>query len=551
MIALLEAHRAGLFRRGHILNNIVAGVIVGIVAIPLAMAFAIASGAKPEQGLYTAIVAGLLTTTLGGTRLQISGPTGAFIAVLSGITAQYGIAGLQVATLMAGLILLVMGIAHMGAVIKYIPDPVIVGFTSGIGVIIWVGQWKDFFGLKPGADNGHFHDKLLHLVEAFPTLDLHTTGIALVSLGILIAGAKYLERIPGLRRVPAPLIALLVATGIQAIGHYPSVATIGSAYGGIPRSLPSLQFPDLSFSQVIQLVGPAFTIALLGAIESLLAAVVADGMAGTRHNSNQELIGQGIANLAAPLFGGFAATGAIARTATNIRNGATSPLAGIVHALTLILVIVLFAPYAASIPLCALSAILFFVAWNMSDVGHFARLARTAPRPDVAVLLLTFALTVFVDLVVAVNVGVVVAALFFMRRMAQSVNVEEDVAGGGNGGAAAASGPAAMPGVMVYRIDGPFFFGAAEKLEGVLDRVQSHVTTVVLRMGRVPFVDATGLATLSSIIVRFQKRQVRVVVCELQPNVERKLERAGVLATLGPDNVHADLASFNATLSRG
>lgn len=550
MIALLEAHRAGLFKRGHILNNVVAGVIVGIVALPLAMAFAIASGAKPEQGLYTAIVAGLLTTTLGGTRLQISGPTGAFIAVLSGITAQYGIAGLQVATLMAGLILLVMGIAQMGAVIKYIPDPVIVGFTSGIGVIIWIGQWKDFFGLKPAADNGHFHDKLLQLIEAFPTIDLHTTVIALIALGILIGGAKYLERIPGLRRVPAPLIALLVATGIQAVGHYPSVATIGSAYGGIPRSLPSLQFPDLTLSQVIQLVGPAFTIALLGAIESLLAAVVADGMAGTRHNSNQELIGQGIANLATPLFGGFAATGAIARTATNIRNGATSPLAGIVHAATLILVIVLFAPYAASIPLCALSAILFFVAWNMSDVGHFLRLARTAPRADVAVLLLTFALTVFVDLVVAVNVGVVVAALFFMRRMAQSVNVEEDVVEGGNGAAAAAGGPAAMPGVMVYRIDGPFFFGAAEKLESVLDRVQSHVTTVVLRMGRVPFIDATGLATLASIVVRFHKRDVRVVICELQPNVERKLERAGVLATLGRDNVHADLEAFNASLPR-
>ena len=550
MIALLEAHRAGLFRRGHILNNVVAGVIVGIVALPLAMAFAIASGAKPEQGLYTAIVAGLLTTTLGGTRLQISGPTGAFIAVLSGITAQYGIAGLQVATLMAGLILLVMGIAQMGAVIKYIPDPVIVGFTSGIGVIIWIGQWKDFFGLKPAADNGHFHDKLLRLVEAFPTIDPHTTVIALVALAILIAGARYLERIPGLRRVPAPLIALLVATAIQAAGHYPSVATIGSAYGGIPRSLPSLQFPELSLSQVIQLVGPAFTIALLGAIESLLAAVVADGMAGTRHNSNQELIGQGIANLATPLFGGFAATGAIARTATNIRNGATGPLAGIVHAATLILVIVLFAPYAASIPLCALSAILFFVAWNMSDVGHFLRLARTAPRADVAVLLLTFALTVFVDLVVAVNVGVVVAALFFMRRMAQTVNVEEDVVAGEGAAARAADGGPLPRDVMVYRIDGPFFFGAAEKLESILDRVQSHVTTVVLRMERVPFVDATGLATLSSLIVRFQKRQVRVVVCELQPTVARKLERAGVLAALGPGNVYPDLAAFKSAVSR-
>jgi sulfate permease, SulP family len=547
MIALLEAHRAGLFTREHFLKNVVAGVIVGIVALPLAMAFAIASGAKPEQGLYTAIVAGLLTSTLGGTRLQISGPTGAFIAVLAGITAQYGIAGLQVATLMAGLMLLAMGIAQMGSVIKYIPAPVIVGFTSGIGVIIWVGQWKDFFGLKPAADDGHFHDRLLHLVESFPTLDVHTTAIALVALAILIAGGKYLERVPGLRRVPAPLIALLVATGIQAFAHFPSVATIGSAYGGIPRSLPALEFPHLSLSQVLHLVGPAFTIALLGAIESLLAAVVADGMAGTRHNSNQELIGQGIANLAAPLFGGFAATGAIARTATNIRNGATSPLAGIVHAVTLILIIVLFAPYAASIPLCALSAILFFVAWNMSDVAHFTRLARTAPRADAAVLLLTFLLTVFVDLVVAVNVGVVVAALFFMRRMAQTVNIEQEGAADIEGVPEAANGvqPAALPSnVMVYRIDGPFFFGAAEKLENVLDRVQSHVTTVVLRMGRVPFVDATGLATLAGIIVRFQKRHVRVIVCELQPTVERKLERAGILETLGRNNVYKDLADY-------
>lgn len=542
MIALLEAHRAGLFTRQHLLRNVVAGAIVGIVALPLAMAFAIASGAKPEQGIYTAIVAGLATSLLGGTRLQISGPTGAFIAVLAGITAQYGIGGLQVATFMAGMMLLAMGFAQLGGVIKYIPDPVIVGFTSGIGVIIWVGQWKDFFGLSPAPDNGHFHERLLHLLEALPTLDLATTGIAVLALLILVSGRLF-DLIPGLRRIPAPLIALLVATAIQAVMAFPSVATIGSAFGGIPRSLPMPQIPDLSLGDVLQLVGPAFTIALLGAIESLLTAVVADGMTGTRHDSNQELIGQGIANLATPLFGGFAATGAIARTATNIRNGANSPLAGVVHSVTLVLVIVLFAPYAAHIPLAALAAILFYVAWTMSDVRHFSRLVRTAPRADVGVLLITFFLTVFVDLVVAVNVGVVIAALFFMRRMAQSVNVEAEVPGGENGQLARV--PAE---VMVYRIDGPFFFGAAEKLENALERVQSHVTTVVLRMGRVPFIDATGLQTLEEIIERFQKQRVRVVLCELQGTVERKLERTGALATLGRDNVYPDLAAFERSL---
>lgn len=542
MIALLEAHRAGLFTRQHLLRNVVAGAIVGIVALPLAMAFAIASGAKPEQGIYTAIVAGLATSLLGGTRLQISGPTGAFIAVLAGITAQYGIGGLQVATFMAGLMLLAMGISQLGGVIKYIPDPVIVGFTSGIGVIIWVGQWKDFFGLSPAPDNGHFHERLLHLVEALPTLDLATTGIAVLALLILVGGRLF-DVVPGLRRIPAPLIALLVATAIQAVVAFPSVATIGSAFGGIPRTLPMPQLPDLSLGEVLQLVGPAFTIALLGAIESLLTAVVADGMTGTRHDSNQELIGQGIANLATPLFGGFAATGAIARTATNIRNGANSPLAGVVHAVTLILVIVLFAPYAAHIPLAALSAILFYVAWTMSDVRHFSRLVRTAPRADVGVLLITFFLTIFVDLVVAVNVGVVIAALFFMRRMAQTVNVEAEVPGGENGVAARLP-----PEVMVYRIDGPFFFGAAEKLENALERVQSHVTTVVLRMGRVPFIDATGLQTLEEIIERFQKRRVRVVLCELQGTVARKLERTGALTTLGRDNVYPDLAAFEREL---
>ena len=338
--------------------------------------------------------------------------------MLAIITAQHGIAGLQIATLMAGMILLAFGFARLGAVIKYIPNPVIAGFTAGIGVIIFVGQWKDFFGLSPAPAGPRFHEKLLSLIEAWSTINPATTCLGLLALAILILGARFLKRIP------APLVALVVVTVVQAIGQFKGVATIGSAFGGIPRSLPSFSFPSVTFTQFISLIGPAFTIALLGAIESLLSAVVSDGMAGTRHDSNQELIGQGIANIAAPLFGGFAATGAIARTATNIRNGATSPLAGIVHSLFLISVILLLAPLASAIPLCCLSAILFVVAWNMSEVRHFLRIIRGAPRPDVAVLLLTFLLTVFVDLVVAVNVGVILAALLFMRRMSDAVSIE-------------------------------------------------------------------------------------------------------------------------------
>jgi SulP family sulfate permease len=531
MIALLQARAAGLWSRDHIRNNLLAGLVVGIVALPLAMAFAIASGARPEQGLYTAIVAALLTSVFGGTRVQISGPTGAFIAVLSIITSQHGIAGLQIATLMAGVILLVFGLARLGAVIKYIPNPVIVGFTAGIAVIIFVGQWKDFLGLSPAPSGLRFHEKLWSLIEALPTINLATTGLAFLALAILTFGARYL------RRIPAPLVALIVVTVVQAVFHFPGVATIGSAFGGIPRTLPAFSIPSLDLARVLSLVGPAFTIALLGAIESLLSAVVADGMAGTRHDSNQELIGQGIANIVAPLFGGFAATGAIARTATNIRNGATSPLAGIVHSVFLILVILLLAPLASAIPLCCLSAILFVVAWNMSELPHVARLVRGAPKVDVGILLLTFFLTVFVDLVVAVNVGVILAALFFMRRMADSVNVEQQNDALPNSGPAARPTPPPVNGVVVYSIDGPVFFGVAEKLERTLAHIQRPATTLILRMGNVPFVDATGLFALEEIITDFKRHGATVLLVEVRSNVRYKLERSGVITHVGQENV--------------
>jgi SulP family sulfate permease len=532
MIAILEAKRAGLLYKAHWLNNLLAGVVVGIVALPLGMAFAIASGAKPEQGLYTAIVAGTLTSLFGGSRLQIAGPTGAFIVILSGITAKYGIAGLQAATLMAGVMLLLMGFAKLGGAIKYIPDPVIVGFTSGIAVIIWVGQWKDFFGLSMPGETDHFHEKLWHLLQTLPSLSLETTLLALFTLTVLLLSPRVLKRIP------SPLVAMIGATAVQGFFQFDDVATIGSAFGGIPQHLPKFEMPSLTFSEMLHLIGPAFTIALLGAIESLLSAVVADSMSGSgkRHDSNQELIGQGVANIFSPLFGGFASTGAIARTATNIRNGATSPLAGIVHALTLVLIVLLLAPLAAHVPLCALSAILFVVAYNMSEWHRFSHMVSTAPKPDVAVLLITFLLTVFSDLVIAVNIGVLLAALLFMKRMSEAVSIEqqshddllEEVAD------RCFSLP---PGTVVYAMEGPFFFGAAERLESTLESIHGHAEILVLRLRQVPFIDATGLQTLGDLLDNCKRHQTRLVLCGARPNVLKKLKRSGLIDQIGKDNV--------------
>ncbi|XBT41882.1 SulP family inorganic anion transporter [Pseudomonas viridiflava] len=538
MIAVREAWKAGLFKREHWMRNLVSGLIVGVVALPLAMAFAIASGVKPEQGIYTAIIGGLLVSLLGGSRLQIAGPTGAFIVILAGVTAKYGVEGLQLATMMAGAILLVLGITRLGAVIKFIPDPVIVGFTAGIGIIIWVGQWRDFFGL-PEIEGGHFHEKLWHLLQALPDLHIATTLLATCGLALLVLA----PRLPVLKRLPGPLVAMVFATLIQSLFHFDGVATIGTAFGAIPQGLPSLTWPEVSLARVIELIGPAFAIAMLGAIESLLSAVVADGMAGTRHDSNQELIGQGVANLVVPLFGGFAATGAIARTATNIRNGATGPLAGIVHAVTLVLIILFLAPLASNIPLCALAAILFVVAYNMSELKHFKRMLQRAPRADIAILLVTFTLTVFSDLVIAVNIGVILAMLQFMRRMASSVEVqqvvEEELASELH-----SNGQTSLPpGVMVYTIEGPLFFGAAETFERALSQTHTDPELLVICLKRVPFMDITGLQTLEEVIQQLHKRQIVVKLCEANSKVLGKLERTGILRLLGPEHYHHTLGT--------
>ena len=524
MIAVLEAHRAGLLARVHWLPNLIAGLVVGIVALPLAMAFAIASGARPEQGIYTAIIGGGLISIFGGSRLQIAGPTGAFIAILAGITAKYGIAGLQVATLMSGVMLLLMGLARMGGVIKFIPAPVVVGFTAGIGVIIFVGQWSEFFGLpKPVGE--HFHEKLWHLLQSLPNTHLSTLSFALLGLLLVLLTPK----IKLLARVPGPLVAMIVVTLLQMILHMPGVATIGSAFGGIPTGLPTFVVPEMSVPQIITLIGPAFTIAMLGAIEALLSAVVADGMSGTKHDSNQELIGQGLANIAVPFFGGFAATGAIARTATNIRNGATSPLAGIMHAITLIAVLLFLAPLASDIPLAVLAAILFVVAWNMSEVKHFAHLLKTAPIADRLILLITFVLTVFADLVVAVNVGMILAILHFLRRMSDAVEtlpVDEtelhtELARHGI--------QHLPPDLLVYEIAGPMFFGAVENFERALVQTQADPKTLIIRLRRVPFMDITGIQVLEEVMQKLRLRGIRVMLCEGNERVLAKLQRAGVI----------------------
>ena len=531
MIAVLEAHRAGLFARVHWLPNLIAGLVVGIIALPLAMAFAIASGARPEQGIYTAIIGGALISIFGGSRLQIAGPTGAFIAILAGITAKYGISGLQVATLMAGVMLLLMGLARMGGVIKFIPAPVVVGFTAGIGVIIFVGQWSEFFGLpKPAGE--HFHEKLWHLLQSLPNAHLPTLSFALLGLLIVLLT----PRVKLLARVPGPLVAMIVVTLLQMILNIPGVATIGSAFGGIPTGLPTFVVPEMSVPQIITLIGPAFTIAMLGAIEALLSAVVADGMSGTKHDSNQELIGQGLANIVTPFFGGFAATGAIARTATNIRNGASSPLAGIMHAITLIAVLLFLAPLASDIPLAALAAILFVVAWNMSEVKHFSHLLKTAPIADRLILVITFVLTVFADLVVAVNVGMILAILHFLRRMSDAVEtlpVDEtelhtELARHGI--------QHLPPDLLVYEIAGPMFFGAVENFERALVQTQADPKTLIIRLRHVPFMDITGIQVLEEVMQKLRLRGIRVMLCEANERVRAKLERAGVINEVAADD---------------
>ena len=538
MIAWIEARRAGLLGRAHWANNIVAGIIVGVVALPLSMAFAIATGVKPEQGIYTAIVASVIVAVAGGSRVQIAGPTGAFIAILSGITAKFGFDGLQIATLLAGIILLFMGLFRFGGMIRFISMPVIMGFTAGIGVVIFVGQWAAFFGL-PKAGGEHFHQQLWSLLQSLPHLHPTTTALGLFSLALLLL----MPKVPLLRRLPSPMWVLLCATVLQSLFHFEGVATVGSAYGAIPRALPHFSLPNFATAETAKLILPAFTIAMLGAIESLLSAVVADGMAGTHHSANQELVGQGLANIITPFFGGFAATGAIARTATNIRQGGNSPLAGIIHALTLALILLVAAPLAADIPLAALAAILFQVAWNMSEPKRCLHILRRAQRAAYILFFITFSLTILVDLVVAVNIGVILSTLHFIGQMAKAVEVRKEEH---------SRDAAALPdNVLMFIVNGPFFFGAMEKFETTLADINTQPRAVVLRMRWVPYIDITGILTLERVIGGLQKRGIRVIVTGANEQVRTGLERSGIVTLLGKGNFIREFDDAAAMLRAG
>ncbi|MBN2405869.1 MAG: STAS domain-containing protein [Coriobacteriia bacterium] len=528
MTAITEAWRAGLLRRDNWMRNITAGIVVGVVSIPLSMAFAIASGATPVQGLYTSIAAGALASLFGGTRVQITGPTGAFAVLLFSVTAKYGMAGLQVATILAGIIMAIFGLTKLGRVIRFIPEPVVIGFTSGVAVLIWVSQWQNFFGLGEVTGDS-FGQKLLSLFAALPGLHPATTLFGVASIAVILIWPK----IPGLGKVPSPIVALVIATVVQSLFHIDGIATIGTAYNGLPKGLPAFTLPVLPLSSVLELLRPAFTIALLGSIVSLLSATVVDGVTGHRHDSDQELVGQGIANIGAALFGGFAAAGAVARSATSVRNGATSPLAGIVTSCTLLVGVVVLAPLAFNVPLATLAGVIFVVSYNMSDAPRVIRTIKRAPRADVAIMLITLVLTVFTDIIVAVNVGVILAMLNLMSRMSTSVEtrtmeadeIAEKIVG--------ASCPMVPEGVLVYAIEGPFFFGAVQQFERALEHTHTEPTMLVVSLKHVPFIDLTGIIALKEVIQRSAKHGIDVRLCCANGLVTGKLDKAGVSAMLG------------------
>lgn len=529
------------YSRDQFVADLTAGVIVGIVALPLAIAFGIASGVAPERGLWTAIIAGFLISVLGGSRVQIGGPTGAFVVIIYGVVQQHGLDGLAIATVMAGIMLVLLGIARLGTAIKFIPVPVITGFTSGIAVIIFSSQVKDFLGLRMGAVPPEFLEKWTAYAHAITTVSPASLAVATISLCLIVFWPRVSHRIPG------PFVALVASTLLVHFGGL-EVETIGSRFGAISASIPSVSMPQVTLATLKTLVGPAFTIALLGAVESLLSAVVADGMIGSRHRSNMELVGQGVANIVVPFFGGIPATGAIARTATNVKNGGRTPVAGITHALTLLAITLFFGPMAAHIPMATLAAILVVVAYHMSEWRTFLSGLRS-PRSDVVVLLTTFLLTVLIDLTVAIEVGIVLAALLFMRRMAEvtSVSVLSDAGEGrlpqGEGTASLPETPmAAIPdGVQVYAINGPFFFGAAEKFKDTLSTVAGKPRVLIIRMRDVPAIDATGMHALLDVVRRSRRDQTAVWLSEVHTQPLVALTKAGAIAEIGEDHLFATL----------
>lgn len=522
------------YSKAQLIKDIIAGIIVAIIALPLSIALAIASGVGPEQGLYTAIIAGFFISFFGGSRVQIGGPTAAFVVIIYGIVAEYGTDGLIVATILAGIILVIMGICRFGSLIKYIPYTITTGFTCGIAVTLFVGQLKDFFGLQIKSVPSEFWDKIIAYGKNIGTINVTATVIGLVAVAIMLIWPKVTDKIPG------SLVAIIVTTAIVYFAKL-DVNTIGSVYGQLDSSFPKFHVPAISMKLVQQMLSPAFTIAVLAAIESLLSAVVSDGMIGDTHKSNAELIGQGLGNIFSGLFGGIPATGAIARTAANVRNGGRTPIAGITHCVTLTVILLVLMPLAALIPMTTLAAVLLVVAANMADWESFFRLCKSAPKSDIIVLVATFFLTVFFDLVVAIEIGVVLAALLFMKRMAETADIKAWKY---------TDSPDITPGeaeklrdiphsISVFEICGPMFFAAADQILNI--NSHHHTKAVVIRMRSVPAIDASAMKSLHELSNRAKRKNITLIFSHVNEQPMHVMEKDGFIELVGKENFHENI----------
>ena len=534
------------YNRKTFVADLMAGIIVGIVALPLAIAFGIASGVTPEKGIITAIVAGFVISALGGSKVQIGGPTGAFIIIIYGIIQQYGMEGLTIATLMAGVFLILFGFLHLGTIIKFIPYPIVVGFTSGIAVTIFTTQVKDLFGLNIASVPSDFIEKWICYFNNFSTVDLWSSVIGIVSVVIIMLTPKVSKKIPG--SLVAIIVMTVAALLLKQFAGVESIETIGDRFA-ISNSLPEATVPALSWETIKNLVSPAITIAILGAIESLLSAAVADGVIGDHHNSNTELIAQGVANLASPIFGGIPATGAIARTMTNINNGGRTPIAGIVHAVVLLLIFLFLMPLAKYIPMACLAGVLVVVSYGMSGWRSFLALMKN-PKSDVTVLLITFFLTIIFDLTIAIEVGLIIACLLFMRRMSETtdvhvisneINPDDEDSDMHLGNIEHLTIP---KGVEVYEIKGPYFFGAGNRFEEIMATLGDRPQVRIIRMRKVPFVDSTGIHNLTNLCEMSQKEGIQIVLSGVTEKVHSQLNKAGFYDIVGQDNIcsHIDIA---------
>lgn len=522
------------YTKAQLLKDIISGIIVAIIALPLSIALAIASGVGPEQGLYTAIIAGFFISFFGGSRVQIGGPTAAFVVIIYGIVAQYGTDGLIVATILAGIILVIMGICHFGSLIKYIPYTITTGFTCGIAVTLFVGQLKDFFGLSIKSVPSEFLDKVIVYAKNIKSVNITASLIGLSAIAIMLIWPKITDKIPG------SLIAIIITTAIAYFAKLP-INTIGSVYGDLNSSFPAFHVPSISMNLIQKMLSPAFTIAVLAAIESLLSAVVSDGMIGDTHKSNAELIGQGLGNIFSGLFGGIPATGAIARTAANVRNGGRTPIAGIAHCITLTIILLVLMPLAALIPMTTLAAVLLVVAANMADWESFFNLCKSAPKSDIIVLVVTFFLTVFFDLVVAIEIGVVLVALLFMKRMAETADIKAWKY---------TDSPDITPGeaeklrdiphsISVFEICEPMFFAAADQILNI--NSNHHTKVVVIRMRSVPAIDASAMRSLHELVSRAKKKNITLLFSHVNEQPMHVMEKDGFIELLGKEHFHKNI----------